>query len=106
MSGDAHSITSSAGEQRWGHVEAERSCRLRVDGDLELGRLQYRKLCRLGALENWLMIGKNNLLGGCEASACAQRDRMFDAPPGFAVEVGVDVGARRTLEIVASWSFI
>jgi hypothetical protein len=34
----------------------------------------------------------------------AQRDRI--APPVFAVEVGVDAGFVRTLEIVASSSFI
>ena len=41
-----------AGEQRWRHVEAERLCGLEIDHQLELGRLLYRQVGRLLALED------------------------------------------------------
>ena len=41
-----------AGEQLRRHFEAERLGRMQVDGELELGRLQHRKLCRLGAIDD------------------------------------------------------
>ena len=41
-----------AGEQLGRHFEAERLGRMQVDGELELGRLQHRKLCGLGAIDD------------------------------------------------------
>ena len=41
-----------AGEQRWGHFEAERLGSLQIDHQLEIGRLLDRQVGRLGALED------------------------------------------------------
>src|SRR6516164_2077453 len=41
-----------AGEQLRRHFEAERLGRMQVDGELELRRLQHRKLCRLSAVDD------------------------------------------------------
>src|SRR5262245_6611150 len=41
-----------AGEQRWRNIEAEGSCCLEVDDELELGGLNHRQIGRFDALEN------------------------------------------------------
>src|SRR6202011_2863439 len=40
------------GEHPWRHLDAERSRRLKVDDELEFGRLQHRQVGGLGALED------------------------------------------------------
>src|SRR4029079_16613522 len=40
------------GEQFWRHVDAERSRRLKIDDELEFGRLQHRKVGGLRAFED------------------------------------------------------
>jgi NAD(P)-dependent dehydrogenase (short-subunit alcohol dehydrogenase family) len=45
------------GEYRWRHLDAERARRLKIDDELELGRLQHRQIGGLGALEDLPGIG-------------------------------------------------
>jgi hypothetical protein len=46
-------------EERFRHLDAQRLCRLQVDGEYELGRLLNRQVGRLGAVEDFADIDAN-----------------------------------------------
>src|SRR5262245_28524896 len=68
------------GEQlnRVGHLQAERLRGLQVDDELELGRLQYRQLGGLAALEDDAGINADLTEHVCDAGAVAHQQAGFD----------------------------
>src|SRR5262249_49370554 len=61
----AHSFDHlvGAGEKRRRHIEVERPSGVKVDHQLELGRLLHRQIHRLGAFENAADIGAHEAIG-------------------------------------------
>src|SRR5262245_40593367 len=67
-----------AGEQRWRNFEAEHSRGLGVDDQLQLGRLQHRRVSGLGALEDAAGIDAGLAIHIGEACAVAHQSASVD----------------------------